>query len=399
MQTMSLVEEELGGPTVFKDLAKLDFDYVPDTLPGRDEAIRALSGIYKGLTLGATREHALVWGPVGTGKTALAKRFARDFAAVLTSRHGKRLEWVHVNCRKRKSAGLAMLGVINHFEPNYPDRGFSVGEMLRDLRKILDRKGVHLLILLDEVDALLKTDGSNLVYDLTRFNDEVGPSWVGVSLLMISQENVLSLLDAAALSTFKQTNVVQVAPYQATQLEKIVQQRVELAFQPGAVDGDTSCLVADIAAPEGNARLAIEILQKAGQMADDEGRSTVGPEQVRAAKAESYSYITTSKLQNLPRHVLLALLALARRLRREGGAYATTGGVEEAYRLACEEFKEEPRAHTQFWKYLNQLRDGGFIVSRMSGKGQAGTTQLLSIPDAPAAIVEEKVAELLRRSS
>jgi cell division control protein 6 len=399
MQTMSLVEEELGGPTVFKDLAKLDFDYVPDTLPGRDEAIRALSAIYKGLTLGATREHALVWGPVGTGKTALAKRFARDFAAVLTARHGKRLEWVHVNCRKRKSAGLAMLGLLNHFEPNYPDRGFSVGEMLRDLRKILDRKGVHLLVILDEVDALLKSDGSNLVYDLTRFNDEVGPSWVGVSLLMISQENVLSLLDAAALSTFKQTNVVQVAPYQAEQLESIVQQRVELAFQAGAVNGDTACLVADIAAPEGNARLAIEILQKAGQMADDEGRSTVGPEQVRAAKAESYSYITTSKLQNLPRHVLLALLALARRLRREGGAYATTGAVEEAYRLACEEFKEEPRAHTQFWKYLNQLRDGGFILSRMSGKGQAGTTQLLSIPDAPAAVVEEKVAELLRRSA
>src|SRR5207237_1362102 len=133
MQTMSLVEEELGGPTVFKDLAKLDFDYVPDSLPGRDEAIRALSSIYKGLTLGA--------------------------------------------------------------------------------------KGGRLLVMLDEVDAVLETDGSNLVYDLTRFNDEVGPSWVGVSLLMISQENVLSLLDAAALSTFKQTNVLQVAPYPAQQLE------------------------------------------------------------------------------------------------------------------------------------------------------------------------------------
>jgi cell division control protein 6 len=398
MQAMSLVEEELGGPTVFKDLLKLDFSYVPDTLPGREEAIRFLSSAYKGMTQGAIREHALLWGPVGTGKTAVATRFARDLAAVLSSRHGKKLEHVLVNCRKLKSSGLAMLAILNKFDPSYPERGFSVGEMLRDLRRQLERRECHLLVILDEVDALLKTDGSNLVYDLTRFNDEAGPSWAGVSLILVSQENVLPLLDPAALSTFKQTNVHEFKPYASGHLEAIVRQRVELAFNPGAVDGDTACLVADAASEQnGNARFAIEVLKKAGQMADDEGTSTVTPEFVRAAQGDTYSYITTSKLQNLPRHVLFALLALARRLRREGGAYATTGAVEEAYRLICEEFGEEPRAHTQFWKYLNQLRDGGFLVSRLSGKGQAGTTQLLSIPDAPAKIVEEKLVDLLGR--
>jgi len=44
--------------------------------------------------------------------------------------------------------------------------------MLRDLKRKLDLKGVHLLVILDEVDALLKTEGSSLVYDLTRFNSE-----------------------------------------------------------------------------------------------------------------------------------------------------------------------------------------------------------------------------------
>ena len=58
MHVMSLVEEELGGPTVFKDLAKLDFDYVPDNLPGREEAIKFLASTYRGLTQGASREQA-----------------------------------------------------------------------------------------------------------------------------------------------------------------------------------------------------------------------------------------------------------------------------------------------------------------------------------------------------
>jgi archaeal cell division control protein 6 len=396
MHVMSLVEEELGGPTVFKDLAKLDFDYVPDTLPGRDEAIRFLSSTYRGLTQGSSREHALLWGPVGTGKTAVAKRFARDFGAVL-KKQGKALEVVHVNCRSRKSAGLAMLGILTHFDAHYPDRGFSVGEMLRDLKRHLDRRSCHLLILLDEVDALLKADGSSLVYDLTRFNSESGPSWSGVSVLMISQENVLPLLDAAALSTFKQTNVYEFTRYPSESLEPIVKQRVQLAFNPGAVDDDTSCLVADIASQEGNARLAIEMLQKAGQLADNEGKHQVGPDEVRSAKANVSSYITTPKLLQMPKHPLLVLLALARRLKK-GDAYATTGAVESAYKIACEEFGENPRAHTQFWKYLKQLEGAGFLLSRLSGKGQAGTTQMLSIPDAPAAVVEAKVTELLAKA-
>jgi cell division control protein 6 len=390
------VEEELGGPSVFKDLAKLDFDYVPDTLPGREEAIRWLTSTYRGLTQGANREHALLWGPVGTGKTAVAKLFARSFKTVL-HKQNRPLEVVHVNCRSRKSDGLAMLGIMSHFDPHYPDRGFSVGEMLRDLKRTLERKGSHLLVILDEVDALLKSDGSSLVYDLTRFNSEGGPAWAGVSVVMISQENVLGLLDPAALSTFKQTNAYEFKPYEAQTLESIVSQRVELAFVPGAVEDDTVCLVADIvAAQSGNARLAIEILQKAGRMADDEGRSQVGPEEVRAAKAYSHDYITTSKLQQMQQHPLLVLLALARRLRK-GEAYATTGSVEQAYKVACEEFGETPRAHTQFWKYLKQLEGAGFLLSRLSGKGQAGTTQLLSIPDAPAKAVEEQVLGLLRK--
>jgi archaeal cell division control protein 6 len=400
---MSLVEEELGGPTVFKDLARLDFDYVPDELPNREDAIRFLSRTYRGLTQGGTREHALLWGPVGTGKTVVAKRFARDLATVL-ARQGKRLEAVHVNCRKRKSAGLATLGIVQHFEPHYPERGFSVGEMLRDLRKQLERRECHLLVILDEVDALLRADGSNLVYDLTRFNDEIGSHWVGVSLILISQQQVLDQLDDAALSTFKRGNVHRLEPYGVDEMRAIVGQRVELAFRPGTVEEDSIDLVADIAgeAPggarggPGDARLGIELLWKSGVLADDDQTNQVTPEHVRAAKAETYSVVTETKLRNLNLHPLLVLKALARRLSRDGGAYAITGRLEETYKIVCEEHNETPRGHTQFWKYLKQLEDAGFMQAKISGKGHAGTTQLLSLPDVPAKVLLEKVETLVR---
>jgi len=391
---MSIVESELGGPSVFKDLGKLDFDYVPDDLPHRDEEVRAITRVFKGLTQGGQRENLLIQGPVGTGKTAIAKLFARDFAGALRA-HGKTLETVHVNCRRRKTSGLAMLGILNHFEPHYPERGFGVGEMQRDLRKHLERRNAHLLIILDEVDALLRADGSDLVYDLTRFNDESGPGWVGVSLILVSQHDVLEQLDDAAHSTFKK-NIIKIAPYGSAALEAIVDQRVGLAFRPGTMEPDNVRFVADVAAEEGNARQAIEILFKAGQNADDHGRNLVTAEDIRTAKADVRSHITESKLRNLQKHPLLVLLALARRLRRDGSAYATTGTVEETYQLVCEEFGEGSRGHTMFWKYLKQLQDAGMILARLSGKGQAGTTQHISIPDAPAEMVEDKVTSILQ---
>ncbi len=390
---MSIVESELGGPSVFKDLGKLDFDYVPEELPHRDNEVRSITRVFKGLTQGGQRENLLIQGPVGTGKTAIAKLFARDFATVLKSQ-GKTLETVHVNCRRRKTSGLAMLGILNHFEPHYPERGFGVGEMQRDLRKHLERRDAHLLIILDEVDALLRADGSDLVYDLTRFNDESGPGWVGVSLIMVSQHDILQQMDEAALSTFKK-NVLHIEPYGSEALEAILSQRVDMAFRPGVVDPDNVCLIADIAAEEGNARQAIEILWKAGVNAEDNNRDTVSADDVRTAKADVRSHITESKLRNLQTHPLLVLLSLARRLQRDASAYATTGSVEEMYHLVCEEYEEEPRGHTMFWKYLKQLQDAGMTLARLSGKGQAGTTQHISIPDAPADIVISKVEAIL----
>ncbi len=406
MPVMSLVEEELGGPTVFKDLAKLDFDYVPEELPHRDDALRFLVRTYRGLGRGATHENVLIWGPVGCGKTALAKRFGTSLSGAL-SQQGRRLEVVHVNCRRRKTAGLAMLGILNKFDTHYPDRGFSVGEMARDLRQLLERRDCHLLVVLDEVDALIRADGGNLVYDLTRFNDEVGASWHGISLVMVSQQNVLDSLDDAALSTFKRGNVLKLDPYARDQMESIVDQRVQLAFQPGTVDPESTSLIADIAgeAPggsgggPGDARLGIELLWKSGLLADDERADLVAPEHVRAAKAETYSVVTETKLRNLARHPLLVLLAVGRRLGRDGGAYTTTGATEDTYHLLCEEYNEQPRGHTQFWKYLKQLQDAGFLFSKLSGKGHAGTTQLLSIPDVPIKVLEAKVAEILADGS
>jgi archaeal cell division control protein 6 len=389
----TIIEDELNSSTVIKDMGALDFDYAPVEILHRNDQLSMLTHFYKPL-LSRIAQHAVIKGPVGTGKTVMAKKFCDDFVRVARKK-GIIIEYVHINCRKRSTDAMVLLGILNHFDPRFPDRGFSVQEMLEVLRKQLKRREAQLFVVLDEADALLKKSGSDLIYDLTRFSDETSQEKIPISLLLISQRDVLSLLDVSALSTFKRSNIIKLDKYSRDELYDIVDQRVKLAFHQHTVQLDSIDLIADIAEEWGDARFAIELLAKAGVAADRNHTTEVIPEHVRAAKADTYSVVTETKLRNLERHHLLALDAIAKRLHIDGTAYVLTGEAEKTYSLVCEENNEKPRAHTMFWHYLKEIENAGFITLKMSGKGQLGTTQLISLPDIPAEIMRQKIHELL----
>ena len=389
----NIIEDELFRSSVIKDVSCLDFDYIPKELPHRESQLQLLAQLFRPL-LSQVSQNGVIVGPVGTGKTVIAKTFCQKLVTAARSKQVF-IEYVHINCRKRSTDAMVLLGILNHFDSRFPDRGFSVQEMLEVLRKQLIRRNAQLIVVLDEADALLKKSGSDLIYDLTRFSDEQQQEKTPISLLLISQKQVIELMDDAALSTFKRSNIINVGKYQRNELYDIIMQRVDIAFNPGIVEEDSIDLIADIAEEWGDARFAIELLGKAGVAADNRHEERVNPEHVRAAKAETYSVVTETKLKNLERHQLLTLQAIAKRLHHDGTAYVNTGDAEKTYALVCEEHEETPRAHTMFWHYLKDVEDAGFITLKKSGKGQLGTTQLISLPDIPAEIVQGKVQELL----
>jgi len=389
-----IIEDELLSSSVIKDFNVLDFDYVPEDLPHREGQLRFLAQMFKPM-LSRIPQNAVIKGPVGTGKTVIAKKFCNSLVNI-ARKQGKIIEHVHINCRKRSKDAMVLLGILNHFDSRFPDRGFSVQEMLQILRKHLQRRDAQLLLVLDEVDALLKKSGSNFVYNLTRFSDESTREKNPVSLLLISQKDVMSMLESSALSTFKRSNVLSLNKYTRDELYDIIRQRVDLAFHNNTVHEECIELVADIASEWGDARFAIELLWKAGIATDHQHVQMVVPEHIRAAKAETYSVVTESKLRNLERHQLLTLYAVAKRLKKDGTAYVSTGDAEKTYAVTCEEYDEKPRTHTMFWNYLKEIESAGFINIKLSGKGHLGTTQLISLPDIPAQVVGDKLEGLLR---
>jgi cell division control protein 6 len=308
------------------------------------------------------------------------------------------MEFAIVNCRSRNTPSGVMLKILERFQPGFPDRGFSTTEMLEILRKHLVKNSVHLVVVLDEVNVLVKKSGPDLLYNLSRFDEErVTGSKHSLSVILISQQPVNEFLDAATLSTLKRTNQIMLDKYTRDELKDIVSQRVELAFFPGRVEPELILFIADISSEFGDARFAIELLENAGRIANDEGLDVVGPDHVRAAKAMTYPVVTESKLMALGLQKQLTLLGIARIIKNK--AFITTGEAEKAYALVCEEFDDRPRAHTQFWEYLQTLGDLGLIGLGRSGKGMVGKTSLISLPDIPSKVLEEKLLEVIGNGS
>lgn len=378
---------------IIKDGEKLSFDYIPKDLLHREEQMRRLSMLFRSVIDYGGSETAFLSGSVGTGKTVTAKRFCSDMAEYC-SKHSAPMDYVVVNCRQRSTESGILLQMIRHFDPAFPDRGFSTPEMLRTFRGHVTKSGKRFVVVLDEVDVLLKKGGIDLVYQISRFNDDY-QSKVSMSMILISQEYVLDRLDESSLSSFKRANVVRFDKYSRDELRDIVASRAEIALKEDTYNQDALDLIADNSEEYGDARFAIDLLDKSARMAEerDEGRLTA--EDVRGAKAMIYSVVTQSKLESLDKNRTLALLAVCRSIKNMG--YVTISAAEKTYAVVCEEYETTARKHTQFWTYITDLEKNGLIktTSQKADSGPGGHTAYISLQDIPAKVLAKKLEALL----
>ncbi|MFO7991823.1 MAG: AAA family ATPase [Thermoplasmata archaeon] len=376
---------------VIDDLKKLSFDYIPDKLPNREKQIQQLFTLFRRVVEDGVSQNVFLQGNVGTGKTATAKRFCMDYKK-WAAEEGSIVDYVIVNCRRRSNNSSAMWKIVSYFDKGFPDRGFSVGEMMEILRKHIKENNTHLFIILDEIDTLIKREGSELVFLLSRFDDESISPKGSLSLFLISQKNILEFMEESALSTFKRSNQVRFTPYDPDEMYDILQYRARMALYPGAIEEDELRLLSDIAGAKGDARLGIELLEKSGLLAEERGENKIAAEHIRTAKADIDPYMTVSRIKDLNEHEKLILLAATQKLRDQ--SYTTTGEVEKHYHVICETQGHKKLGHTQFWKYLNSLDDKGLLDTKTKSDGKGRTTRV-SISDIPAEVLEEKLTQMI----
>lgn len=389
--------DRIGAGLIIAHPERLDFDFVPEELVGREDVQRELASKFSNVASPEGAARAVITGPVGSGKTVLAKTFCRDLQRHLS---GKReLKVAHINCRNASTSMRVAQRILHQFDPGHPDRGLSLGEMLLSLRKMLRRTSTHLIVVLDEVDHMLRRSGDELLYQLLRIDEDQDGTGT-LSLMLISQEQVLDVLETAVLSKFGQSNHLRIKPYTVDGLEAIARQRAEMALVPGTWSDATVRLLAERAAASGDARRVIEYLSSAAERCefrqDGHTEQVITVEDIHAM-SDTVAVDTKSRLEvvdDLPAQGMLILLAMCRRLRTEESV--TMGDVERLYAVVCEEYQQKPKSHTTLWKYVKQIEREGVISTRVATvPGGRGRTTHLSMPHFLPADIASRLELLL----
>jgi cell division control protein 6 len=285
--------------------------------------------------------------------------------------------------------------VARCLDEGHPDRGFSASEVIQGIRRNLRTRNQHMLLILDEVDHVLRRDGEDLLYQLLRIDEGRDESGT-LSLILVSQEQVLDRLEGAVISRFGRSNHLPLRPYTDAQLTAIAAQRAALATRTGTVSEDILRLIGQASADSGDARVAIELLESSVLQAEKGGFPEVAARHVQKRTAMRIHTVEPSVVDELARHEQLILLAICRRLRRD--PEVTSGDAEKLYQVVCEEYEVKPRGHTTFWKHLKAIETRGLMESR-TGTAAAGRgrTQHLSMPQSLPGTLESRLKKSLMR--
>ncbi len=380
------------GSTIIKDASKLTFDYVPVELVNRDAEMETLEMIMRPVVDTAASETAFIAGNIGSGKTATVKRFCMDMLDYC-GRHNVPFGYILINCRQKTTDASILVQLIKYFDRDFPDKGFSPADMLLVLRKHIVRSGKRMLIVLDEVDNLIKRGSTDLIYQITRFSDD-DYNKVSLSLILISQEYVLNKIDKASLSTFKSANTIRFRKYNKEDLVAITASRAKLALVDGTYDGEIVDFIADIAADTGDARVAIDLLDKSARFAENGSAGAIMAEDVRSATDLMYNLVSASKLREVGRNKLLALLAVSRCIKNK--TYVSQKAVEKTYAVVCEEYETPAKGHTQFWTYIIEMEKEGFIKTfKRFDQDEGAIVKYISLPDIPASTLSRIIERII----
>ena len=373
-----IFERYLQTTSIFKDKSVLYHSYFPERILHRDMELMQLSSILAPAMKGYKPSNIFVYGGVGTGKTVCVRQVLHQLDNVAKKHNTKPIKTIYLNCKMKKTADTeyrVLVQILESFGIRVPETGLPTELLYKKFFEEADSKDQTIIIVLDEIDALVRKIGDEFLYNLTR----VELQNARISLIGITNSFTFSnSLDIRVKSSLSEEEIL-FKPYNAMQLKDILRERAELAFYKISEDVIAKC--AALAAQEhGDARRAIDLLRVAGEIAERTGASKVKEEHVDAAEEKINIDCILEAIKSLPKQsqvVLYSILKLS-----EIRQSLMTGEIVAKYREVCRRNGIRILTQRRVSDILNELETFGIIEAKIISKGRYGRTReiVVSIP-------------------
>ena len=377
----NLFDEISRKDKIIKNREVLETTYLPNNFPHRDEEVRNLAEILQPSLDGSKPSNILIYGQTGTGKTAITQYVCRQLSE--KSRESKKeVKMIYINCKQTSTAYgiLSRIGqeVLGKKENEIPIAGWRTEQIYEIVRRRIENEKINVVIVLDEVDALVQRAGSDILYYLTGMNVDLVNS--KMSLIGISNNvGFTKNIDPRVKSRLGEESMT-FSPYNASQLIDILQQRAGEAFNQGMVDKLVIRLCAGRAAQEhGDARQALDLLRIAVDIAERDGVENVDVSYVERAQSrmeedQLKKVILTLPLQHKAILSSVVLNELYARLKTQ-----TTGDVQEVYSNVCERLELDELTGRRVSQILSELEMHGLISARVVSWGRQGRSRAIKL--------------------
>ena len=378
-----LFKKYLTSNKIFKDREVLRHSYRPQILPHRKPQIDEVASILAPSLRNETPSNILIYGKTGTGKTACATYVGTELEKA-SSTMGTTCRIVHLNCEVIDTQYRVLAQIAkclcdgsevgsDKTRTHIPMTGWPTDQVYSELKNQLESGGGVLVIVLDEIDKLVKKSGDDTLYNLTRINSDLKNS--KVSIIGISNDlSFKDFLDPRVLSSLSEEEIV-FPPYNAPQLVDILAQRSDAAFISGAISDGVIPLCAALAAQEhGDARRALDLLRISGELADRDESLKITEEHVKQAQAKIETDSMIECISTLPTQSKLILYSMLI-LEQLGQNIFTSGEVSRIYQDIAPTIQLDVLTHRRITDLISELNMLGVINTRVVSRGRYGRTK------------------------
>ena len=381
---------------IFKNREALSSTYIPKHFPHREEEIGNIANILKPALNGSRPSNILIYGQTGTGKTAIAK-FICDQITAKAKNDDKKIHTAYINCKQTNTTYSILSNIgkaySKEWEEEIPIAGWRIDKVYAEVKQKAKENGGIVILVLDEIDALVNKSGDDILYHLTSLNSDLENS--KISIIGISNDvKFTSWLDPRVKSRLGEESLA-FAPYNAPQIEEILYERSKIAFKENVVEPLVVSYCSSKAAQEhGDVRKALDLLRISAELADREEREIVTARYVNLAQNvmendQVKNIISTLPIQN---KATFASIIVNQGSRKNG--QQTTGEVYETYSRICNIFKLEILTQRRISNLISELDMQGLIHAKTVSLGRQGRTKYINL-----AIEENQLKIVMKNDS